>query len=153
MKKVRWYAASALALTAAPLASQQAPSFDAARIAKHVQTLGSDAYEGRAPATKGEQMTVDYISKEFAAAGLQPGGEVVNGQRQWTQRVPLLKSNHVSTPQVSIVTPQGPMAMTQGEQIAVRSPTNGQSQVTLNGAPIIFAGYGVSAPERQWDDF
>ena len=153
MNTFRWLAGTAIALTAVPLAAQQAPSFDAARISRHVQTLGSDAYEGRAPATRGEQMTVEYISKAFQEAGLQPGGELVNGQRQWTQRVPLLKSNHVSAPQVSVVTAQGPVAMTQGEQIAVRSPTNGQSQVQINGAPLVFAGYGVSAPERQWDDF
>ena len=149
----RWLSASAIALAAVPLSAQQTPAFDTGRLARHVQTLSSDAFEGRAPASRGEQMTVDYLVKEFQAAGLQPGGDVVNGQRQWTQKVPLLKSDLVSAPTVSVVTPTGPLNLVQGEQVAVRSPTNGQQQVQLNGAPIIFAGYGVSAPERQWDDF
>jgi len=153
VKTFRWLTASAIALAAVPLAAQSGVSFDASRLAQHVRTLSDDSFEGRAPATRGEQMTVDYIVKEFRAAGLQPGGEVVNGERQWTQRVPLLKSEHVQPPQVTVLTPQGPLPLAQGEQIAVRSPTNGQQQVRLDGAPLVFAGYGVSAPERQWDDF
>ena len=54
---------------------------------------------------------------------------------------------------MSILTAAGPMQLAQGEQIAVRSPTNGQQQIALNNVPILFAGYGVTAPERQWDDF
>ena len=142
----------ASALLIAPSAAL-AQSFDTARLKRHVQTLGSDAYEGRAPATRGEQMTVDYIVREFKAAGLQPGGDLKDGQRQWTQSVPLLKSAHVTAPTVTIQTPQGPMSLAQGEQIAVRSPTNGQQQFQLNGVPILFAGYGVDAPERNWNDF
>jgi Zn-dependent M28 family amino/carboxypeptidase len=154
VKRLPWIAAGAIAIAAAsPIAAQSAASFDAARLSRHVQTLSSDAFEGRGPATKGEQMTVDYLSREFREAGLQPGGEVVNGQRQWTQRVPLLRSDIVGTPSITVQTPAGPMPMTQGEQIAVRSPTNGQTQVRLNGAPLVFAGYGVAAPERNWDDF
>ena len=65
----------------------------------------------------------------------------------------MLKSDHVSAPQVSVQTAAGPMAFAQGEQIAVRSPTNGQQQFALTNVPIVFAGYGVTAPERQWDDF
>ena len=149
----RWLAASAIALAAVPLAAQTAPSFDTGRMARHIQTLSSDAFEGRAPATAGETKTVAYLIDQFRSAGLEPGGEVVDGKRSWTQRVPLLKSDHVTPPTVTVQTPAGPMPLAQGEQIAVRSPTNGQQQVTLTGAPIVFAGYGVTAPERNWDDF
>ena len=142
----------ATALTLAP-STGLAQSFDAARMKRHVQVLGSDSYEGRAPATKGERMTVDYIVREFKAAGLKPGGDLKNGKRDWTQAVPLLKSVHLSAPVVSIQTPRGPLALAQGEHIAVRSPTNGQSQVAINGAPVVFVGYGVDAKERNWNDF
>ena len=67
--------------------------------------------------------------------------------------MPLLKSDIVGTPQLQLRTPTGAMALAQGEQIAVRSPMNGQTQVRLNAVPLVFAGYGVTAPERQWDDF
>src|SRR3990170_8461585 len=153
MTRIFWLCASAVALVAAPLAAPAGPSFDTKRLARHVQTLGSDAYEGRAPATPSEQMTVDYLVREFRAAGLRPGGEMVAGKRQWTQRVPLLKSDIVGTPQLQFRTPAGSVPLTQGEQIAVRAPLNGQQQVRLDGVPILFAGYGVTAPERQWDDF
>jgi len=153
MTKFHWLGASALALVAVPLAAQTGPRFDPARLSRHVQILGSDAYEGRAPATRSERKTVDYLVREFKSAGLKPGGEVVDGQRQWTQRVPLLKSDIVGTPQLQVRTPAGTVPLTQGEQIAVRSPLNGQTQVSLNAVPIVFAGYGVTAPERQWDDF
>jgi Zn-dependent M28 family amino/carboxypeptidase len=152
VRKIHWLAAAA-ALVALPVAAQPAPQFSAARIDAHIKTLSADSFGGRAPATPHEQMTVDYLVKQLQAAGVQPGGEVVNGQRQWTQRVPLLKSDHVSTPTVTVQTASGPLQLAQGEQVAVRSPTNGQQQVRLDDAPIVFAGYGVDAPERGWNDF
>ncbi len=153
MTRIHWLAGSALALAAAPLAAQNAPRFDPARLSRHIQTISGDSFEGRAPATRGERMTVDYLVRGFKAAGLRPGGEIVDGKRQWTQRVPLLKSDIVAAPQLSLRTPAGPMPLTQSEQIAVRAPTHGQQSVRINGAPLVFVGYGVAAPERQWDDF
>jgi len=146
------FAASALLISASALA-QSDPAFDRARLARHVETLSSDAFEGRGPATPGETRTVAYLIREFAAAGLSPGGDVVNGKRKWTQAVPLLKSSLVGAPAVSIRTAAGVQALAQGQHIAVRSPMNGQSAIALANAPIVFAGYGVSAPERGWDDF
>ena len=151
--KFRMMTGAALLLATAGALAQPTPTFDANRISGDVRVLSSDSYEGRAPATRGEQMTVDYIVKQLQAAGVEPGGEVVDGQRQWTQRVPLLKSDHVQTPQVTVRTKAGPVQLAQGEQVAVRSPTNGQQQVRIDGAPIVFAGYGVDAPERGWNDF
>ena len=152
MTTFRWLAATSLAFAAVSAHAQTAPSFSTQRLAQHIRTLSADGFEGRAPATRGEQLTVDYLTAQFRAAGLQPGGDLIDGKRSWTQRVPLLKSDHVSPPQVTVRTSAGPLTLAQGEQIAVRSPTNGQQQVALN-APLVFAGYGVTAPERNWDDF
>ena len=153
LRRSSWFAATAFALAAAPLAA--APTaFDPARLSHHVQILGSDAFEGRAPATRAETKTVDYIVGQFREAGLQPGGDLVNGKRQWTQAVPLLKSDIAGTPQVILDLGNGQrLNLAQGEQIAVRSPTNGQGAVNLADAPLVFVGYGVDAPERDWDDF
>ncbi len=153
MRRIHLCAASALALVAVPLAAQGSPGFDPARLSRHVQTLGADAYEGRGPATRAETKTVDYLVGQFRAAGLKPGGDLINGKRRWTQAVPLLKSDIVGTPQLQFRTPTGTVPLAQGEQIAVRSPLNGQTSLRINGAPIVFAGYGVTALERQWDDF
>ncbi|HXG99754.1 MAG TPA: M28 family metallopeptidase [Sphingomicrobium sp.] len=133
--------------------AQAGPTFDKARLAKHVEILSSDAFEGRGPATPGETKTVAYLVRQFAAAGLAPGGDVRNGKRGWTQAVPLLKSTLAGAPVLSLRTAAGVQTLVQGQQIAVRSPMNGQSSIALANAPLVFAGYGVSAPERGWDDF
>lgn len=123
--------------------------FKAARISDHIKMLASDAFEGRGPATPGETKTVAYIIEQMKAAGLQPGGPVGKGQRQWTQDVPLLRSEISGQPTVSI----GGKALTQGNEIAIRAPMNGQKTVDIANAPLVFVGYGVKAGERNWDDF
>ena len=127
--------------------------FSPQRLSQHVQTLGSNAFEGRGVNTRAETKTIDYISGQFKAVGLQPGGDVINGQRQWTQDVPLLQADLVGDPSVTIQTPAGPLRLTQGNEIAVRAPQNGQNRIALANASLVFAGYGVSAPERNWNDF
>ncbi|MCH8615936.1 M28 family metallopeptidase [Sphingomonas sp. SM33] len=154
MKTFRWLAGSALALVAVPLLAAPTGTFSPQRLSQHVQTLGSDAFEGRGVNTRAETKTVDYIVSQLQAAGVQPGGDLVNGQRKWTQDVPLFQSDIVGTPQLSLNLGNGQrIALTQGEQIAVRSPSNGQTTVNLANAPLLFVGYGVTAPERNWDDF
>ena len=135
------------ALMAAP------PKFDGARISADVRELASDAYEGRSPATAGEDKTIAFLSKQFAAAGMQPGGDLQNGKRLWTQAVPLLKGDIVGKPVLSLSSQGKPQALTQGQEIAVRAAMNGASAVDISNAPMVFLGYGVKAPERNWDDF
>jgi Zn-dependent M28 family amino/carboxypeptidase len=153
VKIVHLFAATAIALVAVPVVAADTGSFSPQRLSQHIQTLGSDAYEGRGVNTRAEVKTIDYIVGQFNAAGLQPGGEVVNGQRQWTQRVPLLQSEIAGDPIVTIQNAGGGMRLTQGNEISVRAPQNGQNQIRIDNAPLVFVGYGVSAPERRWDDF
>ena len=153
MTMFRLLAATVLVLTTAPLPAQSTATFSPQRLSQHVQILGSDAFEGRAPATAGETKTVAYLSQQFAAAGLQPGGDLVNGKRQWTQAVPLLKSEWPAAPQASVTIGGKATSLAQGEQIAIRAPTNGDKGLAIDGAPLVFVGYGVKAPERNWDDF
>jgi Zn-dependent M28 family amino/carboxypeptidase len=153
MRTFRWLAAAGVALAAVAASAQPAATFDPASLSQHVQTLGSDAFEGRAPATSGETKTVAYLSDQFAKAGLQPGGDLKDGARAWTQAVPLLRSEFAAAPSVSLDLAGKPIALTQGEQIAVRAPTNGAKAMAIDKAPLVFVGYGVKAPERGWDDF
>ena len=157
MTRIHLFAASALALVTVPLAAQgpaqPAPAFDPALLSRHIQTLGSDAYEGRGVATRAEVKSVDYLISQFHGAGLSPGGDMVRGKRQWTQAVPLLKSDIVGAPQLRLTLGNTSENLVQGEQIAVRSPMNGARSVNLRNAPLLFVGYGVAAPERGWDDF
>ena len=152
MRKLASVSALAI-LLANGAAIAQTAQYDTARLSQHVQTLGSDAFEGRAPATAGETKTVAYISEQFAKAGLQPGGDIVDGKRTWTQAVPLLRSEFAAAPTISANIGGATTQLTQGEQIAVRSPTNGDKVMSIDGAELVFVGYGVKAPERGWDDF
>ncbi|WP_305805892.1 M28 family metallopeptidase [Stenotrophomonas sp. YIM B06876] len=141
----------AVSISSALLAAT--PRFDGARISADVKELASDAYEGRSPATAGEDKTVAYLSRQFAAAGLQPGGDLKDGKRLWTQAVPLLKGDIVGTPSLSLRSRGKTQTLAQGQQIAVRAAMNGDSAVAIKDAPLVFVGYGVKAPERNWDDF
>ncbi|WP_116091566.1 M28 family metallopeptidase [Sphingomonas crusticola] len=133
--------------------AQATPHFDPARLSHHVEILASDAYEGRGPATAAEPKVIDYIVSQFKAAGLQPGGDLKGGTRLWTQDVPLLRASIVGTPTLGITSNGTAMPLTQGEQIAVRAALTGEKHVSLKDVPLVFVGYGTSAPERKWDDF
>ena len=154
MNHFRWLTATALAIAAVPAIAASTGPFSAKRLSDIDRTLGSDAFEGRGPNTRAETKTINYIADQFRAAGVQPAGDMVNGQRSWFQTVPLLKSEFVSAPRMTLNLGNGQsLQLTQGDQIALRAPTNGASAIDLASVPLIFLGYGVSAPERNWDDF
>jgi Zn-dependent M28 family amino/carboxypeptidase len=149
----RLLAATALAAIALPAAAQQIGKFDPARLSAVDKQLSSDAFQGRGTAAPIEPTVIAYIADQFKAAGLQPGGDVVNGQRSWYQNVPLLSSQIVGTPQISLNENGTVVPLKQGPEIAVIAPLNGAKQVDIENAPLVFVGYGVDAPERNWNDF
>jgi Zn-dependent M28 family amino/carboxypeptidase len=110
----------------------------------HMRVLASDAFEGRGPGTQGEQRTVDYLVGRFQAYGLEPG----NPDGTYVQRVPLLGfETHASA---YFETPQGSFAL---EPLADFVAISRQAMTDLAGLEVVFVGYGVVAPEFQWDDF
>ncbi len=120
---------------------------DPQRMSEITRVLASDAFEGRAMGTPGEERTVQYLIEQFRAAGLEPGGE--NGG--WTQTVPLIRTQ-LRNPVLSV--------RQAGQTIPLRFPqeiylstVRAVERARIDNAPIVFVGYGVSAPERQWDDF
>ncbi|MGU3314542.1 M28 family peptidase [Sphingomonas sp. M6A6_1c] len=133
-------ALAALPLLAATTAPVQIP---AERLSADVKVLASDAFEGRAPGTPGEAKTVAWLIDQFKAAGLEPGGP----GGSWTQPVPLIRTQ-LGT---GAVTANG-TAWTQGRDVYL-STVRPAARATIANAPLVFVGYGVSAPERQWDDF
>jgi Zn-dependent M28 family amino/carboxypeptidase len=146
--------ALALAISTAVMAGAvNAPTFDPHRLSDEVKTLSSDAFEGRGPATPAETKTIDYVVAQMKAAGLQPGGDLTNGKRAWTQAVPLLRTEIIGTPSLSLSSDGKSQSLTQGNEIAVRAPMDGSTSVAIANAPLVFVGYGVNAPERHWDDF
>ena len=145
---------SALIMAACPVVqAADTPTFSTQRLSAEVKTLSSDAFEGRGPATPAEAKTIDYVVAQMKAVGLQPGGDLKDGKRSWTQAVPLRRSQIVGTPVLKLSLGDKHETLTQGEQIAVRAPMDGSTTVAIANAPLVFVGYGVKAPERNWDDF
>src|SRR5687767_883405 len=140
-----------LALLATPTLAQ-APQFSAERLTQDIRTLSSDAFEGRGPATPGEEKTIRHIADGMPAAGLQPAGDMEGVTRSWYQKVPLLRTSIKGDPKLVLTIAGKAVPVTQGAEIAVRAPLTGQKHVNLNNAPLVFVGYGVAAPERKWDD-
>lgn len=140
-----------LAVTAAQAAD--GPRFDPKRLAQDVKTLSSDEFEGRGPNTAGETRTVDYLVQQFKAAGLQPGGDLKDGKRAWTQDVPLGRFEIKGPVKLTLTQGGASRELKQGPDMAVRASMSGLKQVSFKDAPLVFVGYGVTAPERKWDDF
>jgi Zn-dependent M28 family amino/carboxypeptidase len=126
---------------------------DPARLSAHVKTLASDAFEGRAPGTPGEQKTLAYITEQMQAAGLQPGGDMKDGKRAWTQDVPLARFIFEGPIDIGLTAGGQRQPLEQGKDIAIRATETNVDHVQVQNAPLVFLGYGVTAPERQWDDY
>jgi Zn-dependent M28 family amino/carboxypeptidase len=142
-----------LPLAACATVSAPTAAIDPARLSQHVQMLGSDAFEGRGPATAGEEKTVAYLIQQFQAAGVEPGGQMVNGVRGWTQDVPLGRFDFKTQPVTTVKIGNEVIPLRQGDDLAIRPAQTNADTVSLKDAPLVFLGYGVKAPERNWDDF
>jgi Zn-dependent M28 family amino/carboxypeptidase len=126
---------------------------DPQRLSDHIKVLASDEFEGRGPGTPGETKTVAYIVGQMQAIGLEPGGAMQDGKRGWTQDVPLARSEIVGPLKLSLTAGGKTDALTQGEQVTIKPNATGLTKVDIASAPLVFVGYGVKAPERNWDDF
>ncbi|MBU2136883.1 MAG: peptidase M20, partial [Alphaproteobacteria bacterium] len=153
MKTFLFAAAAVIALTAGPSFAQDATAISGADIGRHIEVLGSDAFEGRAPATPAEAKTIAYMVEQLQAAGLKPAGDLRDGARAWTQDVPLARFEIRGPVSAAVKTGDETLTLRQGEEIAIRAAANGADRVEIKDAPIVFGGYGVVAPERNWDDF
>ncbi|MGV8943298.1 M28 family metallopeptidase [Thermomonas sp.] len=112
------------------------------------RTLASDQFEGRAPGTPGEDKTIGYLIGRFEALGLEPGG--VDGS--WVQPVPLLHTQ-LGKPETFAVTVGGKTTDWKYPTDAYVSTLQPKDVARIDGAPMVFVGYGVDAPERGWNDF
>lgn len=138
-------AAVAAFMTTSPALAQQA---DAARLNDHVQVLASDEFEGRGVATPGEQRTVDYLVGQFQALGLEPGGP----DGSWVQTAQLGRTRQDGPATITVSRGGASRALARGPDLLVSSDRP-VDRITVTDAEVVFAGYGVSAPERGWDDF
>jgi len=127
--------------------SRAAATISADDLVARIKVLSSDDFEGRAPGTHGEELTLQYLVSEFKALGLSPG----NPDGTYVQKVPL--SEFLAKPTAVVHTPQGrDIAWKQPDHFVAFSYER-KPRVHIENSPLVFAGYGVIAPEYQWDDF
>jgi Zn-dependent M28 family amino/carboxypeptidase len=125
-----------------------AAQIEPGRLSGIVQVLASDSFEGRSPGGASEAKTVAYLIDQFEALGLEPGGE----DGGWTQPVPLVHTRLRGLFQLELVIGGKQYPLVQGTDVEV-STVGADENVRINKAPVVFVGFGVAAPERNWDDF
>jgi Zn-dependent M28 family amino/carboxypeptidase len=125
-----------------------APQFDPEKIRAHVKYLASDELEGRGTGQKGGDLAAAYIATQFKNYGLKPAGE--NGS--YFQNVPMVGVKTLSATTVTLVPNSGAAIELKALDDYVTTNERQTEVVTIN-APIVFMGYGISAPEYQWDDY
>ncbi|HEY0098751.1 MAG TPA: M28 family metallopeptidase [Pyrinomonadaceae bacterium] len=115
-------------------------------IMAHTKVLSSDEYEGRSPGTKGEELTVKYLTEQFQRLGLKPG----NPDGTYVQQVPLV--GFTGAPRASFTAG--------GKTIDLKFPTDYVAvsrrfvpESKVENSDVVFVGYGVVAPEYDWDDY
>src|SRR5215467_11201953 len=112
----------------------------------HIKLLASDEFEGRSPGTKGEDLSVKYITDQFKNIGLKPG----NPNGTYTQEVPL--AGIKSEPRMSFVIADKTMDLKYPDDF-VASSARLQPEIKVEKSELVFVGYGVVAPEYGWDDY
>src|SRR5688500_15690964 len=133
---------------ATPPAQPAPPPIDSSAILESIKVLASDEYEGRAPGTKGEDLTVKYLVDESKKLGLQPG----NPDGTYVQKVPLVGITGAEARPLTIT--KGAQKKTYKWSAEVVAWTRRVSDsASVADSDIIFAGYGVEAPEYNWNDF
>jgi len=139
--------ALALVLAVTPaLASAAEPS--TATMKRVVAQLSSDAFEGRAPGTAGEEKTLQYLVQEFTRAGLKPGH-----RGGWFQDVPLVEIAAKNVRPLAFTGAAAPVTAAYGPEMVLGTYRTGQTRIDVKDSPVVFVGYGINAPEKGWNDY
>ena len=123
-------------------------SIDSQRLSNIVKVLASDEFEGRAPGGPGEAKTIEFLIDQFQSVGLEPGGT----DGTWTHAVPLIHTQLASNGRLSVSVGDMSQNWVQGLDVAV-STVRPVDKINIQSAPLVFVGFGASAPERNWDDY
>ncbi|HKI13129.1 MAG TPA: TonB family protein [Candidatus Acidoferrum sp.] len=147
-KLVVFVAAGVLGVGVLLAAKSHAPKIDPQRIRQHVKYLSSDALEGRGTGQKGGDAAAGYIAAQFKSYGLKPAGE--NGT--YFQSVPLVGVKTLPETSFALVPASGePLVLRNLDDFVTSNET--QTASAEIDAPIVFVGYGITAPEEKWDDY
>jgi Zn-dependent M28 family amino/carboxypeptidase len=133
--------------TSAHLPIGQLPPIDLDALLVHTKKLSSDAFEGRAPGTRGENLAVNYLADQFKAVGLKPG----NTHGTYFQPVPLV--GITPTPAPLVFSKGGQQQTLAWKDDVVAWTKHVAPSASLQDSDLVFVGYGVVAPEFNWDDY
>ncbi|KFZ29800.1 peptidase M28 [Pseudidiomarina atlantica] len=157
MKKLSVLAASMLIVACSPASEPESTATPQVEVdpysfnenyRDYLQTLSSDEFEGRAPASKGEELTVAFVEEKFRAWGLKPYDAESNSYRQ---EVPLVKMTPYSVSDMSFGAAE--LADFAYKQDMMAWSPRVQEEVSLKDSEMVFAGYGIVAPEYGWNDY
>ena len=130
-----------------PLSLADMPAINATAVSADIRKLASDEFGGRAPGSQGEELTVNYLVEQFKAAGAEPG----NPDGTWVQKVPLVSLTATDISPLLVRKAGRTLSFKPNDQVVAFSQRVTDA-IAVKDSEIVFAGYGVLAPEYQWDD-
>ena len=122
-------------------------SFNADSLKKDIAMLASDSFMGRKPFTAGETLTIDYLQKQFTSIGLEPG----NGT-SFLQAVPMVNILATAAPEMQVKSAKSNFTLKAYDDYIIWTDKT-DSSISLENTELVFAGYGVVAPEYNWNDY
>jgi Zn-dependent M28 family amino/carboxypeptidase len=153
MKKLLYLSISAVLILACTPAKKEfsredgIASFTVNGLENHLKILASDEFMGRMPFTEGEQKTIAYLEDQFKTLGLEPG----NGSSYY-QEVPMVEITTTATPTLEVKTPKKKFNL-EGLKDYVIWTQRTDEKIELKEDDLIFAGFGIVAPEYNWNDY
>lgn len=147
-------ASAMLSLALAPFslsAQDKEQNVNLTSVAHHIESLASDTFQGRGPLTEGETLTINYLAKQYLAMGLQGGNSHAQQSSpfaQYLQPVPMAQI----TPDQNMRLQIGELSFIAGSDFTARTEQM-NTQITLKDSELVFVGYGINAPEYQWNDY
>ncbi|MGJ4803464.1 M28 family metallopeptidase [Luteimonas sp. SDU82] len=124
------------------------PEIDAEDLRSMITTLASDEFEGRAPGSAGEEKTVEYIKAQYERIGLKPGGD----NDSFFQTVPMVETTADESTVLRLDSNGQVRELKFGPEMVLGTRT-GQAEVSVKDSELVFVGYGVNAPEQDWNDY
>ncbi|WP_311269853.1 M28 family metallopeptidase [Sphingobium sp. WCS2017Hpa-17] len=129
-----------------PAATTGQPSIDTMK--RLVEELSSDAFEGRAPGSAGEEKTLALLVAEFEKLGLKPGNK-----GSWFQDVPLVEITAKNVSPLTFTGGKADVSAAYGAEMVAGTYRTTQQHIAVKDSPVVFVGYGINAPEKGWNDY
>ncbi|MDX1624564.1 MAG: M28 family peptidase [Gemmatimonadota bacterium] len=132
-----------------PGADTAASTIDADVLFGHTRFLSSDLLAGRGPGTRGDRLAQEYIAAEMETLGLEPAGP----GGSWLQPFTLVGLTALGSPPLRLTGPDGETISLPWREEWIGSSGRQEARAEIEGAEVVFVGYGIVAPEEEWDDY